>query len=155
MSHKDIEQFKNQVELKNVRAVTSGPLILFNYTNQCTYDRAWDTEYTRNARGVIYDVFTGNLVAKPFPKFFNLGEMQETMLSNLPNEPYKVFEKVDGSLGIIYHFNDKKTIGLLTQTEGRFKHSGAIFPFILNKKEALNNYIMKYIRPTGNHLVAA
>lgn len=108
MSFEDIAKFKEQVALKNVRQVTKGNLILFNYTDQCTYAKAWDTEYTRNARGIIYDQITGELIAKPFPKFFNLGEMPETYLNALPiDQDYEVFEKMDGSLGIIYYYSSE------------------------------------------------
>src|SRR5690606_36552854 len=43
----------------------------------------------------------------PFGKFFNLGEMPETRLENLPKENYTVTEKMDGSLGIIYNYKGK------------------------------------------------
>lgn len=97
--------FEEEVKKKNVRSVFNNNLILYNYTDQCTYERAWN-EITRNSRGIIFERDTGKIVALPFPKFFNIGEMPETRLENLPNEPYKVTEKMDGSLGIVYHYND-------------------------------------------------
>lgn len=52
------------------------------------------------ARGLILDQ-QAMIVARPFPKFFNLGEPS---CPTLPNTPYEVFEKLDGSLGIwFYH----------------------------------------------------
>ena len=39
-------------------------------------------------------------------KFFNLEERPETALPALPPGPFEVFEKVDGSLGILYHAGD-------------------------------------------------
>jgi RNA ligase len=41
----------------------------------------------------------GNVVAKPFDKFFNYEELKE-----IPNEPFEVFEKMDGSLGILFNY---------------------------------------------------
>lgn len=72
-------------------------LVLYNYTPKCVYERHWD-DVTRKARGIIFDSKTGDLVSWVPEKFFNVNEMPETMLENLPlNEPYEIFEKVDGS----------------------------------------------------------
>lgn len=77
-------------------------LVLFNYTEKCTFAREWN-EYTLAARGTIYDKDTGLVHAKSFPKFFNLGENSWTMPDDLPfDKPFRVFEKMDGSLGLIH-----------------------------------------------------
>ena len=44
----------------------------------------------------------GTIVARPFPKFFNLDEIIARGES-LPAEDFEVFDKLDGSLGILYH----------------------------------------------------
>jgi hypothetical protein len=54
---------------------------------------------------------TKRIVATPFPKFFNAGEHNGT----IPALPFEVFEKVDGSLGILYHFDG--AWGASTKTE--------------------------------------
>lgn len=106
MSKFDLAEFEKRVEQGLIRKVTKGDLVLYNYTDACTYAKAWD-DYTRVARGIIFDTKTGECVARPFPKFFNLGEMPETELGNLPKRgKYRVTDKKDGSLGIIYHYND-------------------------------------------------
>ena len=52
----------------------------------------------RECRGIIFDN-DGNLISRPFHKFFNAGEKTETGLSRLPmNEYHTVMEKVDGSM---------------------------------------------------------
>lgn len=92
-------------------------LILFNYTEHCTYERAWN-EYTLAARGTIYEKETGIVHAKAFPKFFNLGENHWTMAEDLPfDKPFRVFEKMDGSLGLIYKSGDGK---FAVSTRGSF-----------------------------------
>lgn len=48
----------------------------------------------------------GNIVARPFPKFFNLDEAINQG-EQLPLEDFVVQEKFDGSLGILYWVNDK------------------------------------------------
>jgi RNA ligase len=103
----DLAEFEKMVEEGYVRKVTKGDLVLYNYTDKATYDRKWDTKYIRDARGIIFEATTGRLVAKPFSKFFNLGEMEETQLLNLPTSKYEVLEKLDGSLGILYFYNDE------------------------------------------------
>jgi RNA ligase len=78
------------------------PLAIFNYSRTCQYDRLWD-EVTLNCRGLILDT-KGNVVAKPFPKFFNY---EEHTADEIPNEYFDVYEKMDGSLGICFHYNDE------------------------------------------------
>lgn len=106
MTHESVKPYLELVEKGYLKLSRKGPLILFGYTDKCTFDRAW-SEYTRRARGIIFEEETGNIVARPFPKFFNLGEIEEAFITNLPNEPYKIFDKVDGSLGIIYYYDSK------------------------------------------------
>lgn len=77
----------------------AGPdgLRIYCYTAATTWNHHWD-DYTRMARGLILDA-EGNVVARPFPKFFNLGEPS---CPDLPRLPYSVWEKMDGSLGIFF-----------------------------------------------------
>jgi RNA ligase len=62
-------------------------------------------ESTRNAcirkecRGLIFDTETGNLISRPYHKFFNAGEKEETQLNKINlYEPHIVLEKLDGSM---------------------------------------------------------
>ena len=79
------------------------PLRIFNYTQQCQYKGNWN-ETTLNCRGLILDD-KEDVVARPFKKFFNLEEIGE---ENLPeNEKFEVFEKIDGSLIILFNFREE------------------------------------------------
>jgi RNA ligase len=118
----DLNAFEDMVRHGYLRKTETEDLVLYGYTDQCTFARAWDTKYTRDARGIIFEKKTGRLVAKPFPKFFNLGEMEEVSLLNLPKEPYEVFEKCDGSLGIIYYYGGKWNVA----TRGSFNSEQAV-----------------------------
>src|ERR1700677_2889998 len=118
----DLNAFDDMVKHGYVRRVENPDLVLYGYTDQCTFARAWQTPYTRSARGIIFEKKTGRLVAKPFPKFFNLGEMEEVSLLNLPKKPYRVFEKCDGSLGIIYYYGGKWNVA----TRGAFTSEKAV-----------------------------
>ena len=77
------------------------PLSVYNYSRTCQYDGAWD-DITLNMRGTILDN-EGNVVAKAFPKFFNYEELLWPV--RIPNEPFTVTDKMDGSLGIAFHYN--------------------------------------------------
>jgi len=107
-----------------LRKVTSpcGKLFLYNYTDKCTYDKKWN-KHTLNARGTVYEVETGKLVAQAFPKFFNFGELQPTVQRSLVNKTnFSVNEKMDGSLGIVYHYEGKWYVN----TRGSFTSDQAI-----------------------------
>jgi RNA ligase len=80
------------------RASADGDLRLYVYTPRCVYEDGWD-EFTRLARGLIIDEAARRVVATPFPKFFNLGER----LGAAPALPFETFEKLDGSLIIVFH----------------------------------------------------
>ncbi|NJN36948.1 MAG: hypothetical protein HC794_07680 [Nitrospiraceae bacterium] len=52
----------------------------------------------RECRGLIFGS-DGLLMSRPFHKFFNLGEREETQLHNIDfNRPHTIFEKMDGSM---------------------------------------------------------
>lgn len=75
-------------------------LFICNYTQKAQFERVWN-DITIQCRGIIMDA-EGNICARPFPKFFNLGEMEN---QEIPNLPFEVYEKMDGSLGISYFVN--------------------------------------------------
>lgn len=87
---------------------------IFNYTQECQFSQAWD-EITMQCRGLIMDVETGEILARPFPKFFNY---QEHIAKGkpIPTEQPIIAEKLDGSLGIMYTLNGKTWIA----TRGSF-----------------------------------
>jgi RNA ligase len=81
-------------------------LVLLNYTENCQYQQVWD-EVTVWCRGLVIDTGSWEVAALPFPKFFNLGERPESSLEALPQEPFAVYEKLDGSLGISYRSGEE------------------------------------------------
>lgn len=99
------------------RAHPTEPLFIYNYTNRCAYDKAWTAE-TLHCRGLILDRL-GNVIARPFPKFFNFGEIAG---QEMPGS-FEVMEKLDGSLGIAYKRpSDGK---VLIATRGSFESEQA------------------------------
>lgn len=94
------------------------PLFLYNYTTKAQYDQVWN-EHTIRCRGLILDS-NNNIISNPFPKFFNYGELES---HQIPKTTPKVFEKLDGSLGIQYiHSNQLgiSTRGSFTSPQSKF-----------------------------------
>jgi len=85
---------------KNYVRVNKHPdhdLYIYNYTQNAQFERIWN-EVTLACRGLILDE-NENVVARPFPKFFNLGEIENQIL---PESTFEVYDKMDGSMGILY-----------------------------------------------------
>jgi len=115
----DVSRLETCVEqgLVRRRPHPSAPLVIYDYTPRATYSRTW-TEETRLCRGLIVDA-AGVVRARPFPKFFALGD---PCLGPLPDvAPIEVTEKVDGSLGILYSFDGRPAVA----TRGAFASAPA------------------------------
>ncbi|MEU8890871.1 RNA ligase [Streptomyces sp. NPDC048442] len=84
------------------------PLSIYSYTRTCQYEQHW-TEVTTRCRGLVVDDETGDVVALPLPKFFNAAEhaRERPYAPALPDEPFEVYDKVDGSLGIVFHHSGR------------------------------------------------
>ena len=90
------------------------PLAILNYTDKAQFDNEWNP-VTRQCRGLIYNIETGDIIARPFPKFFNYGQPGADEID--PNETAYVTDKMDGSLGIAYRTPDGE---LAIATRGSF-----------------------------------
>lgn len=86
-------------------------LLIWNYSKTAQFERVWN-EDTMNCRGLITDL-EGNVRARPFKKFFNFEQLDP---SEIPDEPFDVYDKLDGSLGIMYWIEDTPYIA----TRGSF-----------------------------------
>lgn len=127
----DINKFLELEELGYLRKAISscGKLISFKYTDKTTYEKYWN-EYTRVARGIVLEKETGEVVCFAPPKFFNLFEMPETKLENLPEGTYEITEKMDGSAGLIYFYDNEWRINTL----GSFQSDQAVVALDILKK---------------------
>jgi len=81
-----------------INATRNGDLTIYNYSERTVFERLWD-EYTMAARGLVLDD-TGRVVARPWKKFFNLGERVD---DEMPAETPELAKKYDGSLVIVFH----------------------------------------------------
>lgn len=82
------------------------PLSLYVYTERCQYEPHWSPA-TLRCRGLIADDQTGRVVGWCLPKFFNHNQHDANHIwaPTLPDEPFEVYDKVDGSLGIVFHYD--------------------------------------------------
>jgi RNA ligase len=99
------------------------PLTIWNYTEKVQYENLWD-EVTLMCRGLVTDD-TGDIVATPFQKFFNIEEGKFE-----PTENFEVYEKMDGSLGIVFWYRGQWVVA----TRGSFTSDQAIKARELLKK---------------------
>ncbi|MDX1372418.1 MAG: RNA ligase, partial [Nitrososphaeraceae archaeon] len=77
--------------------------------------------------GTVYKKTSGEIIAKSFPKFFNFSELpldKQRLILNGTGlyKSYDVYEKLDGSLGIVYHDGRKWRVN----TRGSFTSDQAI-----------------------------
>ena len=91
------------------------PLSIWNYTPEVQYGQLWD-EITLQCRGLVTDN-EGNVIAYPFKKFFNIEENKHQ-----PTENFEVYEKMDGSLGILFFYEGKWVVA----TRGSFTSDQAV-----------------------------
>lgn len=96
------------------RAHSLFPLWIWNYTPRCAFEGKWN-KFSMQARGLITNA-EGIIVSRPFEKFFNLDQITESYKNHVWHwykmkykefwtRPFKAYEKMDGSLGISYHYN--------------------------------------------------
>jgi T4 RnlA family RNA ligase len=91
------------------------PLTIWNYSEKVQYESLWD-DITLQTRGLVTDD-KGNVVARPFKKFFNIEEGKHT-----PTSEFDVYAKMDGSLGILFNYEGEWVMA----TRGSFTSDQAI-----------------------------
>ena len=135
----------------------SSPVELYqlNYSHSCQADHVWN-EATLQCRGIIVDGDM-NIVARPFEKFYNMEELVE-MGVEIPNLPFDVYEKMDGSLGIMYWIEDTPYLA----TRGSFKSEQALhgteilhtkYKDIWNRFDKNKTYLFEIIYPEDKHCI--
>lgn len=145
------ELLKNK--LVSVQKHPYSDLFIYNYSPKVQYERLWN-EVTLRTRGLILDSEM-NIIARPFGKFFNL---EEHKLNEIPKLPFDVYEKMDGSLGILYWLNNKPFIA----TRGSFeseqaKHATRIlyekYEHTFDKLDKASTYLFEIIYPQNRIVV--
>ena len=112
------------------------PLTIWNYSQTTQYEGKWD-EITLQCRGLVTDD-KGNVVARPFNKFFNMEEGKHT-----PTKEFEVYEKMDGSLGILFMYGGE----WIFASRGSFTSEQAA-----KGRELLNKYDLDILSPDHTYL---
>ena len=154
----DKELFLEMVALDYIKVVehpSGNGYRVINYTKECQAAQMWN-DTTIKCRGIIVDD-NDNIIARPFQKFFNYEEYTN------PNDikstsSFKVYEKLDGTLGILYWIDNTPYIA----TKGSFDGPQAVHATnILHTKykdiyHTLNRnytYLFEIIYPKDTHCV--
>jgi len=152
MNHELLRQMLDE-KYVTVQKHHNADLFIYNYTARAQYGNIWN-EITLQSRGLILDGDL-NIVARPFKKFFNL---EEHLPEEIPNEPFDVYEKMDGSLGILYWWNDRPYIA----TRGSFNSNQAVhateilqtqYPHTFEKLNRNATYLFEIIYPENRIVI--
>lgn len=124
----DLNVLDGEILDKNVRQSSDGWYTIFNYTDQCMRDKHWN-DVTTKTRGLVVSTVwpTAVVVARPWDKFFNYGEIEHQIGHRL-KEPVEVTDKYDGSLGIAFtgEFDRPRIATRGSLTSDQAKHAQTI-----------------------------
>jgi RNA ligase len=121
-------------------------LAIFKYSLNCIMERNWNT-FTLISRGLILDLKNKKVIATPFIKFFNYGELEAGSKSIIEPE-FTVTEKMDGSLGIMFYYEDKfrfATAGSFISEQAAWAEMWANEKMPLDKIDKTNTYLFEII----------
>jgi len=139
----------------NVRSSSVGDLSIFKYTENCVNEDRWNTT-NRLCRGIIFSS-DGTLVARPIPKFFNINERAETDINALPwSVEHEIWEKVDGSCGILYFWNNKwqlATPGSLNSEQANYATNVLLPRYNIDKLPISSTLILEIVYPENQIVV--
>ena len=130
------------------------PIAVYNYSRETQFKNDWD-EITLSMRGTIIDD-KGYVVASAFPKFFNYEEVIDQVPVN--GDYVYVQEKVDGSLGILFYYQDEwhlATKGSFTSDQAKkgmeiLREKYPVFDQVFFKEVT---YIVEIIYPSNRIVV--
>lgn len=157
----DAVEFREMIDAGYIKVnyhPTEEGLRILCYTAVCQAEKVWN-DTTQKCRGLIVDK-DDNIIARPFKKFFNLEEYDDPTIVDeyaLDYNP-EIYEKLDGSLGILYWIGDTPYIA----TKGSFDSNQAIHATKLlhtkyrhTWKDLLRNktYLFEIIYPADLHIV--
>lgn len=127
-------------------------IYIYNYTAKAQYERVWTPE-TLQCRGLILNA-AGDAIARPLPKFFNLEEHQ----GSIPSESFEVYEKLDGSLGILYWISSQPYIAsrgsfISDQALKANEMLNSIYANAIPKLDPALTYLFEIIYPSNRIVV--
>lgn len=145
MSLNHLQQLRCEVERGFVIEQCCDDLSLFKYHAKCMFEQNWNAT-VRKARGIILNNQTGEIICRPFDKFFNVDELPETTREKieiqLANCRYEITDKLDGSLICLWYYNNKWH----TSTTGSMNSKQSEYAFAM-----LQKYYPKFVELSPSH----
>jgi RNA ligase len=156
----NFEELDKLVDSGHLRKVISpcSKFKIYNYTDHCTFDRNWN-EHTLNARGTVYEIDTGKIVARAFPKFFNYSELDDSKkdyVNSCAAEKMEVYEKADGSLGILGFYGGKwriTTRGSFTSDQAVYASQKLLPKYDMSEQDKDSTYMVEIVYPQNKIIV--
>ncbi len=108
--------FDNWLLYGDVKVAQQGDLLLFDYTTAAHQAARWNF-FERVSRGLMINRKTGEVVARPFDKFFYWLEGGRATRAHMVS----VTEKMDGSMAVLFRTQDRYAIttrGSFTSPQG-------------------------------------
>ena len=138
----------------NVQKHPTEDIYILKYSKVCAIYHKWN-EATLQCRGIIVDK-DYNIIARPFSKFFNYEEIEDKSI--IPKGAAKAYEKLDGSLGIMYWVNDVPYIStagsfISEQAEHATKILHEKYSDVTCKLKHDRTFLFEIIYPGDRHIV--
>ena len=153
--------------------INNKKLLGFKYTTNTVYSEDWDN-VSLHARGIVFDYATGEVFARPFDKFFNLGEMIDTDTGELKpiagyvkqylgfdnlsgdykHQKFRVMDKLDGSLGIMFWTGVDwyvKTAGSFESDQAKWANNWSVKNIDTSKLDKSKTYLFEIIYNEDKH----
>ena len=125
-----------------------GDISSFNFTREAFYDKKWN-EQTTKARGLFINTANGTVVARSYPKFFNVNERAETKFSMLQHKlkfPVTAYVKENGFLGMVSYNPDTDDFFITSKSSPDSEFSAwlkAMFYENVNDAAGLKEYLKR------------
>lgn len=129
-------------------------LSIYKYTKKVHSDNLWNDTLI-HCRGIVLDD-KGNVISRPFKKFFNEFELPKEYVSDLFKNDYEIHEKLDGSLGVLFYYKGK----WLNSSAGSFMSEQAIWfrnklkEYDLSSLDTKCTYVFELIYPENKIVVS-
>ena len=144
-----------EVEQGRVRSIPHPnlPLCIYNYTEQTQFSRAFNAVNSL-CRGLVISS-DGEIVARPFKKFFNFEELKEEAANFSPDNIKEIWTKEDGSLIVAFWWDGSWH----TITRGSWASDQALSaPILLSKRflsgaDRSKTYLFELVGPSNINVV--
>lgn len=113
ISMKTLRQYEKKGRLRSSKHPTLD-ISIWNYQETVHYKDQWD-EITLMCRALVVNHVTGEIVSRAFGKFFNYEEEK-----HIETEYKRVFNKADGSLGVLFYYRENEEEEISSGAVGRW-----------------------------------